>query len=992
MVKFGKQYRELQIQEWTEHYIDYKALKQKIKYLRTKLPNNETWDTFIDISNLNSMPLEPDNNNLDGDQYLAPLFSLKNGNYLKEFIDLLNEQFHKFYIFFSNTEKQLYKKINMHLYSKDNYNKLSKKKIKSEINSLGICIYLAKCLNNFVNDNLTALKKILKKFDKNFKYYFGLITPKYILSQISSSINDLDYIIQFKIIDEASCICEENANILKKLYFQLGDDDNIITEENKNEKKEENEEEEEEINVDFMQLYTDLILCVKEMDEVIDFKTQYKEWISFVKKGNKLVKNNPSLLENDIFNPLLSSTNYKDSLIEKFLSTKEAFNQVEKAQNQISISNKNKLNMNLILVHRVFYNSLVSSILPNIFIFVKNDNLSLIQAIFVLFISIISTFSSYGFFQIPNTKYVLLISYTIFFCGGILHILCCDSFFEQSNKFFRFMMLAVSRIFIGVGSIDSVERSYIVLHSPKFYLIKVSKIYTYINFIGYALGTLILCFLLLIREIGNPNEIIVYNQRNCVGWYAVFVSFILFFVNVLLFTQENSDKFEMMKDQNKIEISIKVDEDSENKNKNTKGPKNIIKFFKKKDNSDLEKIIDKSDMLEGLIPEDKEKEEINNDINTSEKLIEEPKEEKKENEVKIDDDILINSEEINKDNKEEEKKEEEKKEEEKKEEEQKEEEKKEEKENEIPKLEEKNSVNNEKSNKIEESSDDNKISNRKETLSQSNLSILSNNIDTGVNSSQILSMKQKKLINQIESKLDEFNEKSNFTNINLIPKNIDDLIMKQRNTFGYMKINLLIIFSLLFVSNLIKENMIVLYVIIAKDNGDIRTEHVCLILSGIFLLQLISFLFILPLKKINVFIKRYIIIFLIVSIVFVTPSLYTPILINTMTVLSFLVLGIITLSNIITTLASCYLSYLFPPRWNYFLGRMPIYVISLGKGVGILLCLFCNIKIEVEFYIFYALLVLFYGCIIAFLFIYKEFRIKIIARIIRKKAFEDKGI
>ena len=133
-------------------------------------------------------------------------------------------------------------------------------------------------------------------------------------------------------------------------------------------------------------------------------------------------------------------------------------------------------------------------------------------------------------------------------------------------------------------------------------------------------------------------------------------------------------------------------------------------------------------------------------------------------------------------------------------------------------------------------------------------------------------------------------------------------------------------------------------------------------------------------------------IFLIVSIVFLTPSLYTPILINTMTVLSFSVLGIVTLSNIITTLASCYLSYLFPPRWNYFLGRMPIYVISLGKGVGILLCLFCNIKIEVEFYIFYALLVLCYGSIIAFLFIYKEFRIKIIARIIRKKAFEDKGI
>ena len=133
MVKYGKQYRELQIQEWSKHYIDYKLLKQKIKYLKTKLPRIEVSNILLNISNLNSMPLEPENNNIMEDQYLSPLYNLENGNYLKEFIDLLNEQFHKFYIFFSNTEKQLYKQINMHLYSKDNYKNLSKKKFKKRI-------------------------------------------------------------------------------------------------------------------------------------------------------------------------------------------------------------------------------------------------------------------------------------------------------------------------------------------------------------------------------------------------------------------------------------------------------------------------------------------------------------------------------------------------------------------------------------------------------------------------------------------------------------------------------------------------------------------------------------------------------------------------------------------------------------------------------------------------------------------------------------------
>ena len=941
MVKYGKQYRELQIQEWAKHYIDYKLLKQKIKYLKTKMPGKEVSNILLNISNLNSMPLEPDNN-ITEDQYLSPLFNIENGNYLKEFLDLLNEQFHKFYVFFSNTEKQLYKQINMHLYSKDNYKNLSKKNLKKELNSLGICIYLAKCLNCFINDNLTALKKILKKFDKNFKNHFGLITPKYILSQLSSSVNDLDYVIQFKIIDEASCICEENAKILKKLYYQLGENDNIINEDKKNENNNENDEEE--IKVDFMQLYNDLILCVKEIDEVIEFKTQYKEWISFVKKGNKLIKNNPSLLENDIFNPLLSSMNYRDSLIEKFLSTKEAFSMLEKSQNQVSISDKNRINMNLILIHKLFYNSLVTCLLPNLFIIYQNDYLSLVYIIIILFISIISTFISLGFFKIPNTKYIILISCFIYFFGSILHILSCDSFFNELNNFYRFMILIISRIFIGVGSMEAVARNYIVIYSPKSYLIKISKRYCYINIIGYALGPLIMVFLLIIPDKGNQKEIIAYNKINCIGWYGIAFSFILFIINIIFFTKETDENFEMIKDQTNLQIAI-VEEESEKQTKKSN------KFFQKKgiEDKDIDKVFENNEILEGLIPEDKEKENIINE--------EEPKDEKKENE-----NILsIDSETNNNDNM---------------------------KENEGYKLDEKIIIN-EKAKDIIDKPDN---VNNKRKDSKVNISILSNNIDTGMNSTPVLSLQQKKLINKLENKLDEFNEKSNFTNINLIPDNIDELIMKERNTFGYLKTNLLIIFALLLINNLIKENMVFLYVYKLFEYDKFKPEIICLILIGIYFFQIVSFFFILPLKKINIFIKRYLMIFILATIIFISPLLYLRILLESNSILSISVLGITTISDIITVLVSCYLSYLFPPRWNYLIGRSPIYVISAGKAMGILISLFMEINFEFNFYIVFALCILVYGCIFVFLLIYKDFRIKIIARIIRKKAFEDKGI
>lgn len=939
MVKYGKQYRELQIQEWSKHYIDYKLLKQKIKYLKTKLPRKEVSKILLNISNLNSMPLEPENNDITEDQYLSPLFNLENGNYLKEFIDLLNEQFHKFYIFFSNTEKQLYKQINMHLYSKDNYKNLSKKNLKKELNSLGICIYLARCLNCFINDNLTALKKILKKFDKNFKNYFGLITPKYILSQISSSINDLDYIIQFKIIDEASCICEENAKILKKLYYEIGDNDNVNNEENK---KNENDNEED-IKVDFMQLYNDLMLCVKEIDEIIDFKTQYKEWISFVKKGNKLIKNNPSLFENDIFNPLLSSMNYKDSLIEKFLSTNEAFAMLEKAQNQISISDKNSRNMNLILIHKLFYNSLVTCLLPNIIIIYESGSLSFVHIIIILFVSIISTFISLGFFKIPSTKYIILISYLIYFFGSLFHILSCDTFFDEFNNFYRFMILIISRIFIGAGSMEAVARNYIVIYSPKSYLIKISKRYSYINFFGYALGPLIMILLLLIPDIGAQQDIIVYNKKNSIGWYGIVLSFILFIINIIFFTKETGENFEMIKDQINLQIAINAEEE-ESGNK----PKKNKKIFEKKGigDKDIEKILEKNDILEGLIPEDKEKDIIIN---------EEPKEEKKENEDKI-----IVKDEINTNMKEKEE----------------------------SKISDKIQINEEPKEIIDKS--DNDINKKKD--SQVNISILSNNIDTGMNSTPVLSLQQKKLINKLENKLDEFNEKSNFTNINLIPNNIDELIMKERNKFSYLNINLLIVFSLFFLTSLIKENMMFLFTFKLFETNKMREGLICLILSGIFLFQIISFFFILPLKKINIFIKRYLLIFILATIIFISPLLYTPLLNEGIFVLTISVLGIITFSNIISVLISCYLSYLFPPRWNYRIGRSPIYVISAGKALGILICLFMKINFEFHFYFVFALCVLLYGCIFAFLLIYKDFRIKIIARIIRKKALEDKGI
>ena len=251
------------------------------------------------------------------------------------------------------------------------------------------------------------------------------------------------------------------------------------------------------------------------------------------------------------------------------------------------------------------------------------------------------------------------------------------------------------------------------------------------------------------------------------------------------------------------------------------------------------------------------------------------------------------------------------------------------------------------------------------------------------------------MINSIESKLDEFNEKSNFTNINMIPKAIDNLIKKERTTFGYLKSNILVMLLLLFFSNILKASMIVSSTYyLFKNKAFVGEEYIpeiiCAILICYYLLQLLSLYFVLPLRKINVFMKKYLIIFMMATIIFLSPLLYAPILES-----NYLILGIssgaILLCTIISILASCYLSYLLPPGWKIFFihaGRLPSCLIVFGKVVGILLNLIENYKI----YTIFSIISLCYISIIIYLFITNNFRIKVIARIMRKRIFENIGI
>ena len=346
MVKYGKLYRELQIEEFKDNYINYKKLKKKIKEIQSLLPqiNNNSMSIDLSLNQTAKLRQEMSSSSEEGS-------SSQNDNFLifsKEFKNLLNEEFQRCFNFFKLISKQLHNKLNKHLYTQTNYVSYNLDEFIKEATNINDTIYLAKCLNDFVNDNMTALKKILKKFDKKFSNFFGNFGPKYILENLSIKDSDMEFLLQSKIIDETSTICESNLSLLNE-YFKEYCLNNIVTINKKNE---------------FENKYNSINQYIRNIDEVIYFRIQYKEWFYFSTKESQIISKS-KLFNNLMFNPILFSAYHKDDLMNKFLSRTKEIKEIEKMQ--IPMTLVNKINIVLIFIHNFFYNTLISGIYPLLF-------------------------------------------------------------------------------------------------------------------------------------------------------------------------------------------------------------------------------------------------------------------------------------------------------------------------------------------------------------------------------------------------------------------------------------------------------------------------------------------------------------------------------------------------------------------------------------------------------------------------------------------------
>ena len=152
--------------------------------------------------------------------------------------------------------------------------------------------------------------------------------------------------------------------------------------------------------------------------------------------------------------------------------------------------------------------------------------------------------------------------------------------------------------------------------------------------------------------------------------------------------------------------------------------------------------------------------------------------------------------------------------------------------------------------------------------------------------------------------------------------------------------------------------------------------------------------FIFPLYRLNKLIKKLLIILMFINILLMIPVIISKYI--NLYIYFIIITLIFSISSIIEVLFSCYLAYLTPPEWKISslnAGMLPLIIMTFGKLSGCLICLSAfSSNLMLNHYIIIGLSFIGYGICSIFIVKTKNFRVKAIARIIRKSELEQNVI
>lgn len=486
MVKFGKQYHNEQITAWASKYINYKQLKHFIKINSTNFNNEDN--------------------------------PLNKTNITKQFINKLDKELKTFYLFFTSQERELYVQINLQLHSKSTYYSRSPEEISNEIINIYNIASTTLNLTKYVHSNITALFKILKKFDKKFN---ASLSHDYIVSNLKQKNSDLFYIFEFKLIDEVTVLLED-------LQTEIGNAFKFI-------KKHSNKDKSKVKTSISLINKTPIYIIEKDvndkrrsiMDKISEIEHLYTQISQFHRKWNRHVKLSDYTTSNRTSNNI-NEENQINSDIDSI------FNKGNRVESKIT--KENKINISLTLIQKILMAICFMFILPNAYSTLIVDFVNQTSMYYSALIIAMTPLG--GMFSILFTscfisktfKVPMLISSALCALGNIL--------FTVGIAIDNLILCCIARFFSGLSLNTRIHRSYLLEFVPKKHISNYMLLFKLCNIIGYALGPLITyLFTFLGTKDKSINSLLLFDQYTVPSWILSLAAIILLILIIVLYVE-----------------------------------------------------------------------------------------------------------------------------------------------------------------------------------------------------------------------------------------------------------------------------------------------------------------------------------------------------------------------------------------------------------------------------------------------------------------------
>lgn len=453
------------------------------------------------------------------------------GRYINKFLSELDEEVKKFFHFYLQLEKEIRVEF---IQLKNQINELSNvesfKQVLTVIESIDQVADKIINVCQYININITAIRKILKKFDKKFETKENPVALHYLKQNLSKSNSSLVYILQFKIVDEASALLDRMINSLEKSFFkkikfqQQESEDDILLQEPLLIR---------EINLEELSGAN----IHKNIFKMIEKKfTKIKAKLEKIDDSNNLIRSGIEVWS------LIIKSNIR--VVDDYFKTKAAVKKSTQAdiqgiilekltpqvmrEEEYHLSLQSKVNLLIVLLHTFVYTMNCYIVQPTNGLYVSelgaNKTLSGLIMGLTHLAAIFCTFL-YSYWTNYSYKFPLIISCMCFILGNFFYAF---AYFEKS-----LLIMGLGRFLIGLASARVVNRRYIIDQVPKQLIMFFSLLYVGLTCLGMAAGPFIALLLLNFF----PNEYVFFEMRfnnmTNPGWFClilwlVFTLFILF--------------------------------------------------------------------------------------------------------------------------------------------------------------------------------------------------------------------------------------------------------------------------------------------------------------------------------------------------------------------------------------------------------------------------------------------------------------------------------